>query len=77
MIGTGKTSSLAFPWPDPEQNSGATGMTMRDYFAARAMQGMLANPQCDYSPMTKSAVEQVAADAWALADAMIAAKPAT
>ena len=40
------TGGQAFPnegfngWGTPEQ-----GMTLRDYFAAKAMQGMLANPE--------------------------------
>ncbi len=67
---------LAFPWSDPEQNSGATGMKLRDYFAAKALAGMLANPQGDYSPLTKSAVLGYAADAYACADAMLNAREA-
>jgi hypothetical protein len=74
------TGGAAFPCLPPEGAAGYpypdSGMTLRDYFAAKAMQGMLANPQSDYSPMTKSAVLGISADAWAVADAMIAAKNA-
>lgn len=45
------------------------GMTLRDYFAAAALQGMLANAQPgDGTP------EEFAADAYAFADAMLAAR---
>ena len=36
-----KTGGPAFPVPDIGEN----GMTLRDYFAAKAMQGLLANPK--------------------------------
>ena len=48
-----------------------TGMSLRDYFAAKALQGLLANPGCDYTPMTATAQAQSVADAYGLADAML------
>lgn len=56
----------AFPVPD----RGVTrGMTLRDYFAAAALQGMLANAKPgDGTP------EEFAADAYSFADAMLAAR---
>ena len=36
----------AFPVPANAFND-MEGMTLRDYFAAKAMQGMCANPACD------------------------------
>jgi len=42
------------------------GMSMRDYFAAKAMQGMLTNPDIDYS-----ASEYVAMVSYTIADAML------
>lgn len=44
------------------------GMTLRDYFAAKAMQGLIAHVDLDYT-MGKAAV-----DAYLMADRMIAAK---
>lgn len=59
--------AVGYPYPEP-------GMTLRDYFAAAAMQGMLAHPECDYTPMTAKAQEQAAADAFGLADEMLKAR---
>jgi DNA-directed RNA polymerase alpha subunit len=46
------------------------GMSLRDYFAARAMQGMLANPKLQEQILKvgKSWIEE---SAWAVSDAMI------
>ncbi len=43
-----------------------TGMTLRDYFAAKAMQGAAA------SSVAYSSEKEAAADAYAMADAMLA-----
>jgi hypothetical protein len=62
----------AFPRPAGDYNgtkhgSGAQdGMTLRDYFAAKAMQGLLA---CPMQP--QSGPDMYARDAYALADAML------
>lgn len=45
-----------------------SGMTLRDYFAAKAMQGRLANPDWLASD------EKTAADAYQIADAMLKAR---
>jgi hypothetical protein len=45
------------------------GMTLRDYFAAKAMQGMLA---CPVQP--QSGPDPYARDAYAVADAMLEAR---
>ena len=63
----------AFP-AHPSALGDHNGMTLRDYFAAQAMQGMLSHPECDYTPMTASAQTQAAADAYGMADAMVAAR---
>jgi hypothetical protein len=42
------------------------GLTIRDYFAAQAMQAMLANPHCDLNPL-----REVIPAAYELADAML------
>ena len=46
------------------------GMSLRDYFAAKAMQGILANP------VTFTGHEEIANNAYAMADAMIKARDA-
>jgi len=68
--------SPAYPNPEAGQQhfsdmAAYTGLTLRDYFAARAMQGFLANPAQDYAPMTSAAMSAVVWDAWEIADAMI------
>jgi hypothetical protein len=45
------------------------GMTLRDYFAAKAMQGFCANPAA--SPTTDEHFRNIAQDAFYLADTMI------
>ena len=47
-----------------------TGMSLRDYFAAKAMQGILANPDIDGYP------EDYAKKAYQYADAMLKARQA-
>ena len=47
---------------------GENGMNLRDYFAAAAMQGLLANPR------RTGRHDAYARDAWDQADAMIAAR---
>jgi hypothetical protein len=54
-------------FPSPNMN---TGMTLRDYFAAKAMQGMMVevhDPDCNY----------IAEVSYRMADAMMAARSAT
>lgn len=48
------------------------GMTLRDYFAAKAMQGI-----CGSGPGTHMTNNRIAAEAYNLADAMLAARSAT
>lgn len=51
-----------------------TGMTLRDYFAAKAMAGIIANPKlCDVSERQNLAV-WVSRRAYQVADAMLAAR---
>jgi len=62
----------AFPCVINEEGGGynpeANGMTLRDYFAAKAMQGMF----CHDSSFVKTWQEQTAKDAYTMADAMLA-----
>ena len=62
-----RSDTLAFPVPNMN-----TGMTLRDYFAAKAMQAMIKyGPWSDYVDM-----EQIARLAYQQADAMMAARSA-
>ena len=57
----------AFPWTHDDMT--CTGMSLRDYFAAKAMQGMMVDveqPRCDY----------IARTAYEMADAMLKAREA-
>lgn len=58
------TGGWAFP------NHGYEGMTLRDYFAAKAMQGIVADPDLSMG------VDKVAEWAYTQADAMLAAREA-
>jgi hypothetical protein len=58
----------AFPNPN---RTDQTGMTLRDYFAAKAMQSM--NSREDY---IDTPADVIALDAYALADAMMKAREA-
>ncbi|MEG8778914.1 hypothetical protein U4Q85_03220 [Klebsiella pneumoniae] len=71
------TGGQAFPrqyWEYDGQNNvlqyQEEGMTLRDYFAAKAMQGRLANPDWLASD------ERTAADAYQIADEMLKAREA-
>lgn len=71
-----KTGGPAFPQPDMIDDGqlvaqGHTGMTLRDYFAAKAMQGLLAQSQ---GTALGSTVETAADYAYAMADAMLKAR---
>ncbi|CAM8755272.1 hypothetical protein NCF_04309 [Burkholderia pseudomallei] len=56
-------------------HQGANGMTLRDYFAAKAMES-LALHQDLYSVDTVEGIEAIAANAYDLADAMLRAREA-
>jgi hypothetical protein len=59
------TNLQAFP-----SNQNTVGMTLRDYFAAVAMQGIIASDACLYT------YEEVSQKAWKQADAMLKARQA-
>lgn len=61
----------AFPLPmGAETIQGADGMTLRDYFAAKAMQGELASGE------SSQKAENIAEWAYSVADAMLKARSA-
>lgn len=72
-----KTGGPAFPYSGVHKGEkenlivDSHGMTMRDYFAAKAMQGRLANPDwlCSY--------DRTATEAYQIADAMLRAREAS
>jgi hypothetical protein len=72
MSGEIKDGGQAFPFLDADGEGGFMtfpGMTLRDYFAAAAMQGMLADPEAG-----RVALKSLAEEAYLYADAMLAAR---
>lgn len=59
-------SISAFPVPGWKGDADFNGMTLRDYFAAKAMQVFLANTETSFAADAKNA--------YAMADAMLAAR---
>ena len=60
----------AFPHHFTQDSVGdCKGMTLRDYFAAKAMQGLCAHPEMGHNPYVK-----IAEAAYHQADAMLAAR---
>ncbi|EJA2551641.1 hypothetical protein MWS75_003719 [Serratia marcescens] len=67
-----ETGGQAFP--EPVMDFGQSrGMTLRDYFAAKAMQGMLSNPGM-WDLLNERHAQSVAKDAYIMADAMLKAR---
>jgi hypothetical protein len=54
------------------------GMTLRDYFAAKAMQGLISSHWCEEARVLspKLGAEELATDAYIMADAMMKAREA-
>jgi len=72
-----KEPPTAFPWT--HDNMTCTGMTLRDYFAAKAMQAMMSSPEFLVVVTADSAVggnakERVSKVSFAYADAMMKAR---
>ena len=68
---TNKNGGPAFPVAGSEHNYPIEGMTLRDFFAAKAMQGRLANPDWLCSD------DRTATEAYQIADAMLRAREAS
>ena len=71
----------AFPWTadDGEKIRGEKGMTLRDYFAAKAMQGLIASPRMPapaHHGGTDVTDSMVADLSYKMADAMLKAREA-
>jgi hypothetical protein len=71
-----KETPTAFPWT--HDNMTCTGMTLRDYFAAKAMQGLLANPKLQKEILAQGGCVSgwIETSAYAFADAMLKAREA-
>jgi hypothetical protein len=71
---TTNTGGAAFPYAAVHGCNGEYGMTLRDYFAAKAMQGLIAsaNQKGLYAPPDN----ELASAAYELADAMLKARQA-
>ena len=65
---TKNTGGPAFPIPGLQHDEEFNGMSLRDYFAAKAMQALISSPNTDHS-VEFSAVADVA---YRVADAMLA-----
>lgn len=66
-----KDGGTAFPVPGLQNDEDFNGMTLRDYFAAKAMQGFNANPDEQFTRMNLTAVAQMA---YQQADEMLKAR---
>ena len=63
-----ETGGAAFPTTLDQVNGFRDGMTLRDYFAAKALTGMLADSELKATP------DEFATRSYALADAMLEAR---
>ena len=63
-------SSSAFPWTvdNGEKVIGEKGMSLRDYFAAKTLQGLLSNRNAE------AAIDEFAEKSYRMADAMLKAR---
>lgn len=69
------TGGQAFPVAGSDHNYAVDGMTLRDYFAAKALQGWLASYPADaVHPVAAGNTAQVAQQAYVMADAMLKAR---
>lgn len=66
-----KTGGPAFPVPNDANVNGQEGMQLRDYFAAKAMQAMIAN---DWPMHDGSSMGYLTESAYRTADAMLEAR---
>lgn len=67
------TGGPAFPLAESEKLHAESGMTLRDYFAAAALSGLLSGP-CSKTGVPMTEWFDCPQHAYALADAMIAAR---
>ncbi|WP_104556782.1 hypothetical protein [Enterobacter sichuanensis] len=73
-----KNGGPAFPVAGSEHNYPIEGMTLRDYFAAKALSGWLASyPESCTHPIVAGNADEVAKHSYMLADAMLRAREAS
>lgn len=70
---TNKNGGPAFPVPGLHSDESFNGMSLRDYFAAKAMQARLAGVVMAQQAYAWTA-DEVARDAYSFADAMLRAR---
>lgn len=68
-----KDGGAAFPVLDPNGSFWNPGMTLRDYFAGQVIARYV---QTSELPLTQEMVDECAAHAYSIADAMLAAREA-
>jgi hypothetical protein len=69
----------AFPYSgEGDELNYSKGMTLRDYFAAKAMQGLLSNPKLQNEILKQGGCHSgwIETSAWAFADEMLKARKA-
>jgi len=73
---TTETGGPAFPAPAGVSHITEQGMTLRDYFAAKAMQGLLSNPKLQNEILKQGGCHSgwIEISAWAFADEMLKAR---
>ncbi|MCS4604211.1 MULTISPECIES: hypothetical protein [Enterobacter cloacae complex] len=75
---TNSNGGPAFPVAGSEHNYPIEGMTLRDYFAAKALSGWLASyPESCTHPIVAGNADEVAKHSYMLADAMLRAREAS
>ncbi len=73
---TTNTGGPAFPFAFTDEARVSDGMTLRDYFAAKAMAALIAGPDLKEDHYEEETNEFVAARAYMIADAMLEARQA-
>ena len=72
---TKDTGGPAFPTPRYERGDMySLGMTLRDYFAAKAMQGLMGRDWSDFKVSDDELIAMWARSAYGVADAMLKAR---
>lgn len=75
---TNNNGGPAFPVAGSEHNYPIEGMTLRDYFDAKALSGWLASyPESCTHPIVAGNADEVAKHSYILADAMLRAREAS
>lgn len=69
-----KNGGAAFPIPETDNYHPSFGMSLRDYFAAKAMQGMITNEKYITDENKGSIYDSVLCEAYKYADAALRAR---